>query len=194
MSRRGIRGMTIVELMIVVVIIGILAAISVVSYRKYIGRARISEATAMLAEFSTKEQAHFLDAGEFMEAHRDTSLAQSANEDSFQFFPSDPGAYFDSVRAPVALNPLPQSWRFLGIRPRWQQLYCTYLANAGAAGAGPDASWAIGSKLWASAPNVPWFYVLAACNLNGQAGWPAFVTILSLTHDSAALRTQDEAN
>jgi Tfp pilus assembly protein PilE len=189
--------MTIVELMIVVVIVGILAAISVVSYRRYIGRARISEATAMLAEFTTKEQAHFLDTGGYMEAHRDTSLAQSLNEDSSQFYPSDPGAYFDSVRTPVAIDSLPQSWKFLGIRPRWKQLYCTYLANVGGVpptGAPPDPSWAIGSKLWASAPNVPWFYVLAACNLNGQAGWPAFVTILSLTHDSAALRTQDEAN
>jgi prepilin-type N-terminal cleavage/methylation domain-containing protein len=194
MSRPGTRGMTIVELMIVVVIIGILAAISVVSYRKYIGRARISEATAMLAEFAAKEQAIFLDTGQYMEAHRDTFLTQSLNEDSNQFYPSDPGALFDSVRTPVALNTLPQSWRYLGIRPRWNQVYCTYLANAGAAGAGPDASWSIGSQLWASAPNVPWFYALAACNLSGQAGWPDFVTILSLTHDSASIRTQDEAN
>ncbi len=194
MSRSGIRGMTIVELMIVVVIIGILAAISVVSYRRYLGKARISEATAMLAEFATKEQAHFLDTGEYMEAHRDTALAQSANEDSNQFYPSDPGAAFDSVRAPVALNTLPQSWRNLGIRPRWQQLYCTYLVNSGVAGTGPEASWAIGSQLWASAPNVPWFYILAACNLTGQAGWPDYVTVMSLTHDSAAIRTRDERN
>jgi prepilin-type N-terminal cleavage/methylation domain-containing protein len=194
MSRLGTRGMSIVELMIVVVVIGILAAISVVSYRKYLGRARMSEATAMLAEFATKEQAHFLDTGQYMEAHRDTAEAQSVNEDSNQFYPSDPGASFDSVRTPVALNTLPQSWRFLGIRPRWQQLYCTYLANSGPAGTAPDPSWSIGSKLWPSAPNVPWFYVLAACNLGGQAGWPDYVTILSLTHDSAGIRTQDERN
>jgi type II secretory pathway pseudopilin PulG len=180
--------MSIVELMIVVVIIGILAAISVVSYRRYIARARLSEPTALLAEFAAKESLYFMDAGQYLDARRDSTTAQS--EDAVGFFPSDPSADFDSVRTPTALGTLPTSWRILGIRPRWQQLYCTYLVNAGAAGVVPPG--AIGKTQWASTPNVPWFYALAACNLSGSAGWPDNVTILSLTHDSPAIRTKDE--
>jgi Tfp pilus assembly protein PilE len=182
--------MSIVELMIVVVIIGILAAISVVSYRRYIARARLSEATAMLAEFAAKEQLYFLDAGLFLEAHKDTSNSISDNESSAQFFPTDPNTYFDSVRTPVALGTLPNSWRTLGIRPRWPQLYCTYMVNAGAAGGAVAGT--IGGTLWAATPNVPWFYAMAACNLGGEAGWPTRVTVLTLTHDSPGIRTRDE--
>ena len=43
-------GTTLVELMIVVVILGILAAIATVGYKRYVARARLSEANAMLAE------------------------------------------------------------------------------------------------------------------------------------------------
>jgi Tfp pilus assembly protein PilE len=186
--------MTIIELMIVVVIIGILAAISVVSYRRYIARARMSEATALLAEFAAKEQVYFLDAGQFVEAHRDTANSQSTNEDSNQFYPSDPGAYFDSARTAVALGTLPDSWKMLGIRPRWKEVFCTYMVNSGPPGSGPDASWSIGSQLWTSTPNVPWFYAMAACNISGQAGWPNNVTIKTLTHDSPSIRTREETD
>jgi len=190
MSRPRSRGMSIVELMIVVVIIGILAAISVVSYRRYVGRARLSEATAMLAEFAAKEQLYFLDAGLFLDARRDTGGAVTDPEASALFYPSDPNSYFDSVRGPVALGTLPVLWRALGIRPRWPQVYCTYLTVSGAAGVAPTGT--LGTTFWSSAPNVPWFYSMAACNLGGDAGWPNNVTVLTLTHDSPAIRTRDE--
>ena len=193
-------GMTLVELMIVVVIIGILAAISVVGYRKYIARARLSEATAMLAEFAAKEQLYFLDSGQFMEAHRTTANYPSQNEAAAEFYPSDVGAYFDSARTPVnvydAGGNMPTSWRRLGLRPRWRQLFCSYMVNAGPPGSAPVGS--VGQAIWgATAPNVPWFYAMAACNLHGGAGWPVQgsshpVTLMTLTHDSPAIRTWEE--
>jgi prepilin-type N-terminal cleavage/methylation domain-containing protein len=191
MSRSRTRGMTIVELMIVVVIIGILAAISVVSYRRYIARARMSEVTAMLAEFAAKEMLYYQDAGLFLEAHNAVAAnAISVNENANEFFPTDPSNYFDSVRTPTTLGTLPTSWRLLGIRPRWPQLYCTYMVNTGAAGSA--ATGTIGATLWTSTPQVPWFYAMGACNLQGEAGWPNNVTVMTLTHDSPAIRTKDE--
>ena len=203
MNRRAeaTQGMTLVELMIVVVIIGILAAISVVGYRKYIARARLSEATAMLAEFAAKEQLYFLENGQFMEAHKTSVDYPSMSENSSEFWPQDPDTYFDSARTPATVAPLPTTWRALGIRPRWQQLFCTYMVNAGAPldAAASDAplSFLIGGTLWASQPRVPWFYAMAACHLGGNAGrltgnWPNYVTLLMLTHDSPAVRTTDE--
>jgi prepilin-type N-terminal cleavage/methylation domain-containing protein len=197
-------GMSLVELMIVVVIIGILAAISVVGYRKYIARARLSEATAMLAEFVAKEQLYFLDSGQYMEAHRASADYPSTSENSSEFWPQDPNLPFDSARTPVSVygsgGSLPNSWRTLGIRPRWQQLFCTYLVNAGApltASSDTPLPFTVGGTLWASQPRVPWFYAMAACNLGGPAGWasgswPDNVTVLVLTHDSQAIRTTEE--
>jgi prepilin-type N-terminal cleavage/methylation domain-containing protein len=83
-ARRN-RGMTLVELMIVVIIIGILAAIAVVGYSKYRKNARVSEATAILAEFAAKEQLYFLEAGQYMEAHYGASLFPSQNENATEF-------------------------------------------------------------------------------------------------------------
>jgi prepilin-type N-terminal cleavage/methylation domain len=192
--------MSLVELMIVVVIIGILAAIAVVGYRKYVARARLSEATAMLAEFAAKEQLYFLDNGQYREAHNDTVPAQypSQGEQSTEFWPQDPNnAGFDSARTPAPVAPMPTSWRALGVRPRWQQLFCTYMVNAGPppVPGGPISPilGIVGPTLWAGPPNIPWFYAIAACNLNPTAvGYPANVTVLVLTHDSPAIRTMDE--
>jgi prepilin-type N-terminal cleavage/methylation domain-containing protein len=202
---RDTLGMTLVELMIVVVIIGILAAISVVGYRKYIASARVSEATAMLAEFASKEQLYFLDNGAYLEAHNtgtDTTATlrtSSANESTAEFWPHAPDSKWDSAREAFAVAPMPTSWRRLGIRPRWPQLFCTYMVNAGcpASGACPDPSaHPVGAMMWGATAklNVPWFYAMAACNLVREATWTSGVTIVTLTHDSPAIRRMDETN
>jgi prepilin-type N-terminal cleavage/methylation domain-containing protein len=183
-------GMSLVELMIVVVIIGILAAISVVGYRKYIARARVSEATAMLAEFAAKEQLYFLDNGQYMEAHNGSSNYPSVNETPSEFWPHDPTVSWDSAREAFSVydstGKLPTSWSRLGVRPRWRQLFCTYLVNAGSPGSAPPGTQ--GPTMWGATPNVPWFYALGACALNGSGHSAA---ILSLTHDSPSIRTME---
>lgn len=193
-------GMSLVELMIVVVVIGVLAAIAVVGYRKYIARARLSEATAMLAEFSAKEQLYFMENGQYMEVHKTSANYPSTGEENTEFHPSDPTSVtFDSARTPANVydsgGNMPTSWRLLGLRPRWRQLYCTYLVNAGPPGNAPPGT--IGPTVWGSTPNVPWFYAIAACNLSGVANWPnsggnKYVTTMVMSHDSPAAQTTDE--
>lgn len=58
-------GFTLVELMIVVAIIGVLAAVAVPNYRKYQAKARSSEAKVQLAAAYTAEQSFFGDYGGF---------------------------------------------------------------------------------------------------------------------------------
>jgi len=182
----GDPGMTLVELMIVVVIISILAAIAVVGYRKYIASARVSEATAMLAEFAAKEQLYFLDNG----LYHPLGVA----EDPANFVPHNPTENWDSARDTTAIvGALPDAWVKLGIRPRWRQFFCTYFVTAGPTEAIPaPVSGSQGAKLFPAVPQVPWFYALAACNLSGQAVWPGGVTILGLTHESPQIIRFDE--
>ena len=57
------KGFTLIELMIVVAIIGILAAIAIPAYQDYIGRAQVAEAPALLGGLKTPVTEAIGDAG-----------------------------------------------------------------------------------------------------------------------------------
>ena len=180
----------------VVAIIGIIAAIGSVGYRRWIGRARLTEAVTMLGEMSSKEQTYRMEFGTYLPLRADGNAAlPSPDETAPAFFPISPNsAAFESVRTSVSVanNALwPTSWRAAGVSPRDTALYCTYMTNAGNAGQAIPAGATFGAAL-VSGTAAPWFYGLAACNLNGAAGYPNEVTVLGLSSTSPTLRTFNE--
>jgi len=58
--RKYMRGVTLMELMIVVVIVGILAAIAYPNYRQYVARAKRNEAKAALLQIATLQERFYL--------------------------------------------------------------------------------------------------------------------------------------
>lgn len=58
--RKYMRGVTLTELMVVVVIIGILTAIAYPSYRQYAARAKRNEARAALLQIATNQERFYL--------------------------------------------------------------------------------------------------------------------------------------
>lgn len=58
--RRYMRGVTLAELMIVVVVVGILASIAYPSYRQYAARAKRIEAKAALLQIATMQERFYL--------------------------------------------------------------------------------------------------------------------------------------
>jgi prepilin-type N-terminal cleavage/methylation domain-containing protein len=190
------RGFTLVELMIVVVILGVLAAIGTVGYRKWIARARSGEAVAMLAEMSSKEQSYKLEFATYLPLRADNNTAlPSPDEVDTAFYPvSASSALLDSARSQnsIANTALwPQAWQAVGLRPRDVGLYCTYLTNAGNAGSS-TAALTYGSLLIGANTGAPWFYGLAACNLDRTPGYPANVSIFAISSQSPSLRVFNE--
>jgi type IV pilus assembly protein PilE len=58
--QRALRGVTLLELLIVVVIIGILAAIGYPNYRQFVARAKRTEAKALLLEIAQNQERFYL--------------------------------------------------------------------------------------------------------------------------------------
>ena len=58
--RKTMRGVTLLELMIVVVIIGILTAIAYPSYRQYVAKAKRNEAKSCLLQIATMQERFYL--------------------------------------------------------------------------------------------------------------------------------------
>jgi type IV pilus assembly protein PilA len=65
------KGFTLIELMIVVAIIGILAAVAIPAYQDYIARAQVSEAVNLLASGKTGMAEFFADKGTWPAAATD---------------------------------------------------------------------------------------------------------------------------
>lgn len=77
------RGFTLIEVMIVVVIVGILAAIALPSYWQYIQRSKIVEATTGLSNFRTRMEQYFLDNRTYVGGCDQYSAAIQAQVKSF---------------------------------------------------------------------------------------------------------------
>jgi type IV pilus assembly protein PilE len=73
-------GFTLVELMIVVVIIGILAAVAIPQYSEYVRRARVSEALGLLGGMRPRMEQFFQDNRTFLGACDSNTVATPPSE------------------------------------------------------------------------------------------------------------------
>lgn len=90
------RGITLLELMIVVVIIGLMAAIAYPNYRDFADRAKRNEAKSMLLEIAVNEERFYLNNSRYGTL---TELGYGGNT-----ITSDTGSYSVTVNGPDAVN------------------------------------------------------------------------------------------
>ena len=173
-------GITLLELMVVVAIVGILAGIAIFMFTRHVQKARSSEVAAIFAEMKLREEAFKLENEEYL----------STGEDDDDYFPTDtppgenPQTYdlADSSEPPEpqdAKYPGP-SWVTLKMKPEKSELYCVYVAIAGAANeigiAGPkaQADFDFGGDI--AVPAAAWYYLMAECDFDGDGTTSKYFT------------------
>lgn len=126
---RKMRGVTLMELMIVVVIVGILAAIAYPNYRDFAARAKRNEAKAILLEIAQNQERFYL------QNSRYGSLAELGYASPLD---TDTGSYRVTIPAADAVNFTAQASYLLGGNEAGKCLTFT-IDGRGAKGSGPLA-------------------------------------------------------
>jgi prepilin-type N-terminal cleavage/methylation domain-containing protein len=144
-------GMTLVELMIVVVIIGVLASIAGVGYGMYVRRSRAQEARTMLASIASREDAYRAEFARFCAAGRTSGTPPTSLGVGSAWPVSSPG--------PIAtdfLTGMPVEWAQLGFRPTGLVRY-RYVVITGTPATAPP-----GEPGFGSSPNQDIWYIAEA--------------------------------
>ncbi len=160
------RGFTLIELMIVVVIIGVLATMATVGYRKYINSAKTAEAREVIGSIAAAQEAY----------KDDTFRYLNVTGDAESYYPADDTT---SGRVMVMWGGVTgcgqvclDNFNTLGVKmtsPARFRYASTAALTGAIAGGGHAAFYAIDD------PKRPWYIVKAVSDLDGNGTFSVFI-------------------
>lgn len=164
-ARHVVRGFTLVELMIVVAIMSVLAALAVYGVRRYIESAKSHEATNMIKDIKEGQESYR------RETHRYLPVSTSLTD----YYPERP-PWAAKIQWGGAGDSL-QNWKTLNVQPDGP-VYFSYASTAGTAATDPTNPWTdvVPSKAqtW-PATTDDWYVVKAVADLDDNGKKSAFV-------------------
>jgi prepilin-type N-terminal cleavage/methylation domain-containing protein len=155
------RGFTLIEIMIVVAIIGVLAAIAVPMFSGTSRKAKgMSEVAPYFQDFRTR-----------MDQYQQENGVYPPTIGEGTFHPATPGSKKQTVL------PLPAAWTALRLRISGStDVYCGYTFATGLANDDSNVGTVASTSFGFAAPATSWYYLLAKCNLDGTGGLSYYFT------------------
>jgi Tfp pilus assembly protein PilE len=142
-ARARARGFTLVELATIVVIVGVLAVVAFVVYRRHMKTAHMAEATAISGDIRAGQNAY----------KAETGIYANVSGAVTELYPAAvPGAFATEWGAPCTTCTSPNAWKLVDVHPNGPVMY-GYATIAGVgAGASPGSGGSGGSSFGAGLP------------------------------------------
>ena len=149
------RGVTLLELMIVVAIIAVLVAIAFPFFSKTTRKAKASEVPSMFSKIKIRQ-------GEY---HTENGVYLSTGASETDYFPLTPAG----ADRPQDVGALPAEWAALRLQPDDNTLYCSYVTIGGERGDSGNVGPVAQSFGFTQAPDeTDWFYIIAECDFDNN--------------------------
>jgi prepilin-type N-terminal cleavage/methylation domain-containing protein len=181
------RGFTLVELMITVAIVGVLALVAAVGYRKIVNASHTAEATHMIASIRGAQEHYKAETGHYLNLSKGLAYNQSTNHGMLYPHASmssvtAPGAYKVAWGAACPSSACNVDWAVLQVTTDAPVMY-GYTTVSGGAGVGPTQNVTMGGTAVAfpSSPLNDWYLVTAVGDVDGNG---TFSTVLGTSFDN----------
>jgi len=162
------RGFTLTELMIVIVILGILAAIAIISFRKYVQYSKTSEVYTMLGDIRAKQEGYRAEFSQYCAVNgQDLSTAPYPNG-----APKENKNKTSWPSPPTNVN-----WQLLGFTTH-APTYGGYKVAAGLPGQAPSGT---GGTIAGFNANDHWWIAWGHLDLDGDGEWMTFEALNQTT-------------